>query len=68
MTCRFCERPVAPAARAQLYDYCKRDDCVRRALRERDPLIAVPTHKSIPMLLPPGAYRAGEHLDARRNR
>ena len=66
MDCRYCEQPLA-AERAEVRDYCMADACVKEGLKARKVrVVAVPVHKSIPMLTM--MYTAGEHLDARRNR
>lgn len=62
--CRFCGDRLDPE-RAQVRDYCMQSRCQARGLKPLT-VIAVPVHKSIPMLMP--SYRPGEHLDARRNR
>ena len=63
--CRVCGGRILPPARAEFRDYCKREFCIKEAGRVVR-VVAVPTHKSIPMIL--AEYVPGEHLDNRRNR
>ena len=64
LRCRFCGQRLDPE-RALIRDYCIADPCQARGLKPLK-VVAVPVHKSIPMLMP--QYVPGEHLDARRNR
>lgn len=64
LRCRFCGDRLHPE-RASVRDYCMQNRCVDRGLPSLS-VVAVPVHKSIPMLVP--SYTPGEHLDARRNR
>lgn len=64
-TCRVCAEEITPPERAEVRDYCKRDECVAEAAR-RTAVVAVPVPKAAPMFM--SKYRPGEHLDARRVR